>query len=417
MSSAEEPAVRPRPRLTRNLAVGRNATPAVLTQFIVAGSSAVLQIIVARRLGAAALGNYSIFLSLLITVNALQSGWLGDSLTVLERFDPQIRAALFRSQWAIIALSGFVGFAFSELLGVGDVKVSLLCAFAVVVWCIEETGRRIMMARLEFWQLLINDGTYAFAALAFAAAIGRAGRLTLSWIVLSMAVGSLAAIVAAAIQIPRNEWTKGEVDQSSEGMRTLARFAAWRSGQAGLRPLGLLLVRVAIVLYTSRALLGQIEAARLLMAPAMTLVAGIGVFLLPVYARGERLGGEARRRNPPGQVLVVLGVVTALYGLFAAVFAEPMTRLLTSGSVPPSRVAVFAWVVWTIGYASPHGNLAVARKMSREVFIIRALDTVIGLTLTVVLLQAHVSKLSPFGAGIGMLIGTFLVARLLHRRD
>jgi O-antigen/teichoic acid export membrane protein len=393
------------------------ATPAILTQFITAASSLILQVFVARWLGASALGSFAIFLSILITINALQSGWLGDSLTVLQRFDPAIRGALFASQGVIAVLAFVVGAGLSYLLDVGSVTTCLICGAATTLWCVEETGRRMMMARLEFWQLVVNDSAYGGAAIGFAVLVAVAGDLTLAWVIVAMAAGSTLAIIVALVQLPSVEWKRGHVERASAGIRTLSSFATWRAGQAGLRPLGLLILRVTVVIFTTRALLGQMEAARLLMAPAITLVAGGGLFLLPVYARNERLGGTARNANPPGPAALLLAIATIAYGLVALVFVGPLTELLTSGEVQPSRLAVFAWIVWTVGYGSglPFGNKAVARQMSRQVFFIRVIDTIVGVVLVILVVDFLDHELAPLGAGVGMMVGTYLLARLLRR--
>ena len=77
---------------------------AIVSQGIVAGSSLLLQLVALDRLGAEGLGRFAVLFGILITANSVQSGWLGDSLTVLDRFDPGIRRALLRSQVAIVVL-------------------------------------------------------------------------------------------------------------------------------------------------------------------------------------------------------------------------------------------------------------------------------------------------------------------------
>ena len=77
---------------------------AVASLAIVAGSSLLLQLVALRQLGTDGLGRFALLFGILITVNSIQSGWLGDSLTVLDRFDPGIRRALMRSQLVIVVL-------------------------------------------------------------------------------------------------------------------------------------------------------------------------------------------------------------------------------------------------------------------------------------------------------------------------
>ena len=147
---------------------------AIASQAIVAGSSLLLQLIALRQLGAEGLGRFALLFGILVTVNSVQSGWLGDSLTVLDRFDPGIRRALVRSQFVIVV----VVFTATTLLAlpVGGVGAStaLLFGVASTAWVIEETMRRLLIARREFNKLVVNDCTFA------AGSFGTIGAVTLA---------------------------------------------------------------------------------------------------------------------------------------------------------------------------------------------------------------------------------------------
>ncbi len=76
----------------QRLAAAARSRPAaaIVSQGIVAGSSVVLQLVVSRSQGDAELGRFSLLLGTLIALNALLSGWVGDSLTVLDRHEPSV---------------------------------------------------------------------------------------------------------------------------------------------------------------------------------------------------------------------------------------------------------------------------------------------------------------------------------------
>ncbi|ALO68705.1 hypothetical protein AS189_19160 (plasmid) [Arthrobacter alpinus] len=59
-----------------------------------AAVSFVLQIIAARMLGLEGLGRFAILYGVLLLVTALVSGFIGDTLTVLDRFDRHVRFTL-----------------------------------------------------------------------------------------------------------------------------------------------------------------------------------------------------------------------------------------------------------------------------------------------------------------------------------
>ena len=87
--------------------MSRRPLGAIVSQIIVAGTSLLIALLVLRELGTAGLGTFSLLFGVLITVNSVQTGWIGDSLTVLDRFDPGIRRALYQSQ-AVSAIAIFV---------------------------------------------------------------------------------------------------------------------------------------------------------------------------------------------------------------------------------------------------------------------------------------------------------------------
>ena len=81
---------------------------ALISQGIVAAASLGLQLVAFAQLGARGLGSFSLLFGILVTVNSMQSGWIGDSLTVLDRFEPGFRRALIQSQVAAVGLTFLV---------------------------------------------------------------------------------------------------------------------------------------------------------------------------------------------------------------------------------------------------------------------------------------------------------------------
>jgi O-antigen/teichoic acid export membrane protein len=75
---------------------------AVTVQLVIAGRSLILQAIAARTLGAAGYGTYAVLYSILVLLLAVQTSWVGDSLTVFDRFDPRIQGAILISVLATV---------------------------------------------------------------------------------------------------------------------------------------------------------------------------------------------------------------------------------------------------------------------------------------------------------------------------
>src|SRR3954454_14327254 len=77
---------------------------AVSGQLSQAVLSFVLLLVAAHSLGAAGLGRFALVLSAMVTLTALCNGLVGDSLIVLDRHNPEIRAGL--QAWLLVAAFG-----------------------------------------------------------------------------------------------------------------------------------------------------------------------------------------------------------------------------------------------------------------------------------------------------------------------
>ena len=260
-----------------------------------AGSSLLLQLVALRQLGVEGLGRFTLLFGILVTVNSIQSGWFGDSLTVLDRFDPGIRRALVRSQFTIVILVFSVTTLFALPVGGVGPTTAVLFGVASTAWVIEETMRRLLIARREFNKLVVNDAAFAvgsFGLVGFAAVTGgpvRTRRRSSS----HCSPAPCSRSPSARSSCRRAELSRGLLGPSR--MRDVASFAVWRAAQIGLRPGSQALVRTIIVGVASYEALGQLESARLLLAPVLTVVNGAGVYLLPTYSAQAK---AAKRFSP-----------------------------------------------------------------------------------------------------------------------
>ncbi|MBE7188963.1 hypothetical protein [Jatrophihabitans endophyticus] len=353
------------------------AAAAMGSQVANAGTSLALQLIAAHSLGLAGYGAFALCLSLLTTATALYTGYVGDGIVVLGREAQPVRTGLATSALTLLGLSFAAAVVLVFVLHLGGAWVALTYAVMVVGWLTEETGRRILEARLEFFALVLNDTVYAVATLATVAVIVFTGHhLTLLLLLFSMTVGAVAAIATATVQLPAAEYR--ELRLGRDGVRTVARFSIWRSLQASLRPTQLLLARIALLQLVSLAAVGGVEAGRLVMAPVQTVINGAGGLLLSTSAQTERGAMTARERLAEWSTGILVAV-TVLTGLVAGVLAHPVGVIMTGHPVPP--LLIFGWTVYLTTWAAvlPCVTELVARKLTRTVFNIRVADTVIGL--------------------------------------
>ena len=384
----------------------------MLSQGIVAGSSLVLQLVALRTLGAGGLGAFSVLFGILVTVNSVQSGWLGDSLTVLDRFDPGIRRALVRSQVAIVALVLVVTTIVALPVAGVDGTTAILFGLASVAWVVEETFRRILIARREFWKLVVNDASFAAGSFGLVGVVAlTGGTFTLETLVVALLGGAVVAIGVGVVQVPAVELSRGLVGPSK--MRDVASFAVWRAAQVGLRPGSQALVRVIVVGAASYDALGRLEAARLLLAPVLTVVNGAGVYLLPTYSAQAK---QRRAFHPAVPLaMVVVGGLAAAYGAVAIVLRAPLTDLLTDETTAISIAALLSWTAYSVGFGAgvPVGNALVARGRSRAAFDVRVVDAIIGVGVAGAFALVGWIDQVPLGLAAGTAAGAaMLLARL-----
>ncbi|MEM9611075.1 MAG: O-antigen ligase family protein [Actinomycetota bacterium] len=390
-------------------ALRHQAAAAVMAQGLTAGSSLILQVIAARGLDLATYGHYAIMLSLMIAATAVATGWVGDSLAVLDRFDGAIRRALLVSHLAISAAAGALGLALTLLLGLGDLRIALLFAAVVVAWLFEDLGRRILMVRNSFWALVVNDAWYATVALGTTVA-GWAivGELSLGLVLFAMLIGASSAFVLAMVQVPAEERTLGSWHR--DGLSEVARFAAWRSLQSGLRPAVLLLVRILVTALASAAALGRLEAARLLVQPVLVLANGITSYLLPRFSGPDP---ALRGTKPLQRTVLALAVAAGAYGLLAVVFEPQLSALILGDEIDVDRVAVASWAVFAFFYVVglPAAVAVIARRRSRYVFQVRLADSVLAVGVVAAILVVGSPDIVPLGIALGDLIGAAILMR------
>ncbi|GAA4106667.1 hypothetical protein [Actinomadura miaoliensis] len=410
----------PKSRVARKL--GRllsSAGGAVTVQFVTAGGSLVVQALAARGLGADGYGGYALFVAVLVMITAVQTAWVGDTLTVYDRFDPRVRGALLLSVAGTVAAGAVVGAVISLVMGLAGAAGTALFALLVALWLLNETGRRIFTARMEFWRLALNDCSYLLVTLGVLGGWQTlTGEASLELLLGAMCVGCAASIMLAWVRLPREEYARAPLRGTA--FREIAAFAWWRSIQAGIRPTALLVARLMIAGFASTAALAAVEAARLLLAPALTFVNGAGWFLLGDFAKAEREGRPMRARQAVRACALMAGIalVMSLAGILLADWLGPV---VTGGSFDVDGLAAVGWGVYAVCFACtlPLASLATARKRSRTVFVIRGVESLVGLLVLAVLLavDAGAASIAPFCLGAGGLVSAALLWRMLRRGD
>jgi O-antigen/teichoic acid export membrane protein len=408
--------VRSRAIARQRRAVTSPAVAAALAQLAQAAGSFVLQVVAAHALGARGLGVVSLCLGVIILVTAVTSGLVGDSLTVLDRHEPSVRAALQGLTLVMVAAGSTVAALALNLTGILDGPQAVAFAVATAVFQLEEVLRRVLMASLRFWTLLVVDGAAVVSTLVALAVLAATGEIEVGSFLVAIAIGQSVGIVVAALVLPVSE--RRLVRFVRPAYRQVLSFGGWRGAQVALTPLGLTASRLVVLSATGAIALGEVEAARVLGAPALLVVQGLGAYLLSTYARDRGLTLAVLRRRARRASVAMAGTAV-LVGAGVALVAQLIAPVVIGREIHVDVVTVIGWAVFAAATATmqPFTSLAVARGHQRAVLFVRCLDVAVGVGLLAValgLLSTSVA-LTPFILALGPVLGGVLVRVVVLR--
>src|SRR5690554_5775061 len=120
-----------------------------------AGASFVLQILAVRLLGLEGLGVFAALYGIVIVATGVATGFVGDSLTVLDRSVTAVRAGL-QTWWAGLSAGlGLIVAAGAWATGMVEGRTALAFGLATTLFLLEDALRRLLMATLRFWSLVL----------------------------------------------------------------------------------------------------------------------------------------------------------------------------------------------------------------------------------------------------------------------
>ncbi|WP_457254536.1 hypothetical protein [Pedococcus sp. P5_B7] len=393
-----------RPGRLRSLATSR-ASGAVVAQVWQAAGSFTLQVIAAHLLGARGLGVVALCLGVIVLTTAITSGFVGDSLTVLDRADARVRAALQVWTAALAVIGPGVAGAVLWVTGTLDGRESAVFVVAAALFQVEEVARRLLMAGLRFWRLVVVDGTALVVALTTVVLTASLGSITLGTFLAAVAVGQLAGLVVAIRLLPSHERWLAPMSMAS--LRAVAAFGAWRGAQVAVNPGVFTAMRVLVVASAGGAALGQVEAARIYVAPTILAIQGFGSYLLASYARDrDRPLASLVPSAVRASAVLALGVLLVGAALWALV--PVVGPWITGGSFTLPAVTVLGWSVYAASTATftPLLCLAVSRGQQRAPLAIRAVDATVSLGALSLLLWAGMPfTATPFALAAGPIVG------------
>ena len=351
------------------------ALGAIAGQFSQAFGSFLLQVLALRLMGVEGLAQYALLFGFVIIATALVTGLVGDSLTVLDRSEPTVRAGLRSWMLATTAAVALVPAAVAWIADLLPLGQSVLFALSTYVFVIVEILRRLLMACLRFWSLVIVDVASLITSVGVVLGADLlAGEVTLGTFLLALSLGQSVAIAAGVVRLPADErWL---ALGARRDYASVWRYGSWRAMQQVLRPAMLAGVRAIATITAGLAAYGELEVARVYVAPAMLTVAGVASYLFASYAR-DRTSPLAFVRRRADRAVMGLGLATVTLAVIATLLVPSLEGLLSSER-DVSRIGVFGWAMYAASVAAvtPYGALAAVRGRQVAVFIVRALESV-----------------------------------------
>jgi O-antigen/teichoic acid export membrane protein len=371
-----------------NAQVDGQRLAAVGAQFTQAGASLLLSAVAVRTVDTAEFGQYLLVTSTIILVTGATTGFVGDSLTVLDRSDTTMRRTMALAALGCAVLAGGVVLVVSALLGWLTWPLAGLAGAACLAYVVEDLVRRVLMANKRFPSVIATDLIYTLAALAVLAGAWASTGISLATLLLAIGLGQVAATGVGVALVPTADrhlapW-RGPL-----AVRRLVGFGGWRALHLTVGPLKLWLSRLVVSLTAGFAAVGVLEANRLLMAPVLLAVQGASSAVLVSQAEAVRSARLAALRQADRDA-AMLGAASVAGTLGVLAARVPLSEVLLGGSTLVHPTVLLGWGAVAVGMALnvPYATLTAAAGAPRAAFLMRIADLGVALL------------------GIGVLLGT-----------
>ena len=389
----------------------RGASGAVTAQLAQALTSFVLHVTAARQLGAGGLGVFALLYSGVIFVTAISTGLIGDSLTVLARGEARIRAGLQVVGAVVVLAAAIAATTIAYAIGLLGWWPSVILGAVVAAFTVEDLARRLLMASLKFWSVVASDTAalivtvgWLLGASALTSGVGLVDLL------LALLIGQSVGLATALCLLPRRErflapWKRPDVG-------SVIGFGGWRAAQQGVRPATLTATRSIAIVAVGAVAFGELEGARVYVAPALLAVNGIAAFLFSSYAsQRQRTRRDLLRRADISAL--TLATTILLFGLLALFLLPFAGRLVTGGAFDLDGIAVFGWVVYAActAFLTPYGGLAAVAGAQAQVFAVRVGEAGLSLlaVIAVLLLLSAPVQWVPYALGPGAVVAGLVI--------
>jgi O-antigen/teichoic acid export membrane protein len=391
---------------------------AIADQVLISGSNFVTMILVARAIGAAEFGTFSLVYSVLLLANILQSTLITQPHNVLAstRHGTDFGRFTFSLGLAQIVLvlleAALVAVATAIVWKHNPSVAPMLLALVpgIVGWQLQEFVRRILYTQSRFAEAFLNDclsyGLQTVAVIALWAADNLHGEHALY----CLAITSLTAAAFGLFQLRDSLVPRFDMAAVRESWN----FGKWLTGGELLQwgcSLQMYLYLSAIILGTAAA--GELKAAQILFGPTRILAFYLGSVLPMRFARALASGGnQAVHEELIGtskRVLPWLG----LYALLVAILARPLLQLVYRDEFAgePLVLAIYSAAAFVEYVQVIFTSALSAKRMTRSIFYGQSA----GLVVTALVSWWIIHYFGAEGAPTALTLSTLIITILFYR--
>ncbi|MDI3340504.1 MAG: oligosaccharide flippase family protein [Sphaerobacter sp.] len=318
----------------------------IADQGLISGGNFVTMVLLARTLGGAGFGVFTLVYTILTQAYVFQTALVTQPHNVLGatcRGEPYVRYTTATAVWqaayaGLCAALALLAALAARLAFPAWTPLLVALAGALLGWQLQEFARRVLYTEGRLGAAFASDVVRYGLQVGSLALLWRLGRLTGP-----VALGALAT--AAAVAAALGWWQiRGSLGRAldTDAIRRNWDFGKWLAAGGGASWLS-----DGAYLYLAAALLGAhaaglLRAAEVLFGPLRALMAFVTTILPIRFARARGVGGEAALRGQLKSAYRLVIPLVGIYGALMALAARPALALVY-GDEYLDGVAVLAW--------------------------------------------------------------------------
>jgi len=323
---------------------------ALLDQGAVSLGNFALNILLARELTAAQYGSFAVLFGLLLVLNNFHSALVGYPLSV----DLSHRSAQLKSFTSINLLCSLlltvllIPLLVAATFFIGQPQLIVPLCAALLFWQLQETVRRILMARLRFKEVFAGDVVSYIGQSVIIGALSFKASLTIPIILQIIALTSAVAFLLQAHQLGVGETTILEVTSTIRRYWVIGKWALLTNTVVGLTALQAFVWMTAYLRGSAEA--GALQASANLLSLTHPISLALGNLIVPVAARAASQSGLSLVWPSTKRYIYLFAFAILPYLLVVATWPNFVSRVFYGPSSPYGHLDLTVRII-TLAYS------------------------------------------------------------------